>query len=423
MTTTDGAARGFRWILLATAVAGALGYVTQLLAPALLDPAAYVAFSVVWSTIYLCVSAMSGIQQEVTRASHRSSDHEPNTVLRTFTLITGAAVVVVSCILGIALGVRAVPVSAFALSGILAIGLAGYLLTAVLGGVLYGLHLWRHVALLTIVDAALRTAMLVIAFFLQLPVIWLACAVAFPFGLAFLAIWATSRRRVVGGFVLDVPLGGLIRNVLSTVGAAACTGAMISGLPLLIGLTGTRESPAALGAVMLAITLSRAPIVVPILAFQSFLISAVFRGRARASPRRILALLTTALGTILFLAILAFFVGPFLIHMISSGRYSIEAGMMAVIVASAGLVGLMCITGPALVAERKHSVNIAGWATAAVFTVLSLMLPLDLMTRIDIALALPPCLGLVIHLVALLRPVRPARPSVTPRFADSSPLD
>ncbi len=402
MTTAEDTKRGLRWVLFATAVAGGLGYVTQLVAPRMLDDAAYVAFSVLWSTVYLSVSAMSGVQQEVTRATRPSRDHAPSTVLRTFTLVGVGAVLIAACVLGLALGAGSVPIPGLALSGVIAVGLTGYLLTAVLSGVLYGIRLWRDVALVMILDGAFRTAFLLFGFWLHLPVIWLACGIAFPFGLAFLVTWMTARSRVVGAFALDVGFGPLSRNVLSTVIAAACNGAMISGLPLLIGLTGHQESSAELGAVMLAITLSRAPIVVPILALQSFLISAVFRGRAQASPARLLALVGAALGAVLALAALAYGVGPWLLQLISAGRYEINPLTMALIVASAGLVGLMCVTGPALVAEHRHTANVVGWVIAAALTVGGLLLPLPLVDRIEVALIVPPLVGMVVHVGVLL---------------------
>ena len=90
MAASDSAGSGLRAVLIATAIAELSAMPSQLLAPALLtDEAAYVAFSVFWSTLYLGVSAMSGVQQEVTRAAHPAAHEPPNAVLRTFTLAAG----------------------------------------------------------------------------------------------------------------------------------------------------------------------------------------------------------------------------------------------------------------------------------------------------------------------------------------------
>lgn len=395
---------GLRWILLATALAGGLGYVLQLAAPAVLSATDYVAFSVMWSTIYLCVSAMSGVQQEVTRASRRSDDHVPNTVLRRFTIVAGVVVILASVVLGVALSAGAVPVHGAVLAAVLATGLVGYLLTAVLSGVLYGLHLWRAVALVTVLDAVFRALLLGLGFVLQLPATLLLCGIAFPFGLAFLTTWLVVRRRVIGRFALDVGFAPLSRNVVSTVTSAACSGAMISGLPLLLGLTSAHEPAAALGAVILAITLSRAPIVVPILALQSYLISAVFRDRQSVRPRRLFALLGIAVAVMTVLSAIAALVGPPIVSFVSGGRYTIAPLLMAAIVFSAGLVAMMCVTGPALVSARAHTANTVGWVIAAGLTVLCLVLPFDLHTRVAAALIAPAMVGLVVHVASLLRP-------------------
>lgn len=403
MKKTDSAAGGLRWILFATVIAGILGYVIQLLAPVLLErESSYVTFSVLWSAVYLCVSAMSGVQQEVTRAARPSTAHAPNTVLRRFTVAAAIVTLIVGVVLGILLASSVLPGSALALAAALCTALVGYLLVAVLSGVMYGLSLWRAVAMLTILDGVVRAVVLTIAFALQTSSVVIAFGIAFPFGLTAAIIWIAVRRRVVGNFALDVTFPTLARNVTSTVGAAICMGAMISGLPLLIGLTGSAEEPSVIGAVILAITLSRAPIVVPVIALQSFLISAVFRERSGIDRKTVARLLLIAGGAIAVLAVLAAFVGPPIIELVSAGKFRIDAAMMAIIVVSAGLVAMMCISGPALVAARRHVGNLVGWVLAAVLTVICLLLPLELHTRVGIALIFPVVVGFAVHLLALL---------------------
>lgn len=403
MTKTESTAAGLRWILLATVIAGILGYVIQLLAPVLLEQEeSYVTFSVLWSAVYLCVSAMSGVQQEVTRAARPSTTHAPNTVLRTFTIAAAGVIMVVGIVLGFALASSVLPGPAWALAAALCIALAGYLLVAVLSGVMYGLSLWRAVAMLTILDALIRAIALTVAFALQLPSVVIAFGIAFPFGLTAAVVWIAVRRLVVGRFALDVTFPALVRNVMSTVGAAICMGAMISGLPLLIGLTGSSEQASVIGAVILAITLSRAPIVIPVIALQSFLISAVFRARAGIDRKTVARVLLIASGIIAVLAVVAAFIGPPIIVLVSAGKFQIDAIMMAIIVLSAGLVAMMCVTGPALVAARRHTVNLIGWVLAAVLTVACLLLPLELHLKVGIALILPVLAGLTAHLFTLL---------------------
>ncbi|KQZ82071.1 hypothetical protein ASD56_14370 [Microbacterium sp. Root166] len=399
------AGTGLRAILVATVVAGALGYAIQLLAPALLtDDAAYVAFSVYWSTLYLCVAALSGVQQEVTRAARPVVDEPPTPVLRQFTLIAIGVVLAAVAVLALLFGNEILPDSTVALAVCLAIGVVGYLMVAVLSGVLYGLRLWLAVAWLTIVDAGIRAVLVVIALALGLAPEWIALAVSVPFGLAFLAVWLRTRPTVVGAFRLDVRLRRLIAHTLGTVVAAASMGAMLSGLPMFLGLTAHRSETAVLAGLILAVTLTRAPIVVPLLALQSYFIS-IFREGGRGMLRRILLALATAAGGVLLLSVAAWFIGPFVIGLVSSGRFEISSAMMAVITASAGLVALMCITGPALVSQSRHVPYAAGWLVAALLTVGFLLLPLPMEARLTAALLVPPAIGLVTHLIELVRTV------------------
>lgn len=408
MAPSEGKFTALRWILLATAVAGALGYLIQVAAPRLLADSAYVAFSVIWSTVYLGVAAMSGVQQEVSRGSRRSTDHAPNTVLRTFTLCAAGAVILAVLVLSVWLSLTTLPMPLLGLASVLTVAFIGYLVNAVLSGVLYGLQLWRGVALITILDAVLRTVFLALAFVLAADPVWLGFGIAFPFGLSFGLAWIVLRRRVVGRFTLDVDIRSLSRNVLSTVGAAACSGVMISGLPLLLGVTSATVPASVLGSLIMAINLTRAPIVVPVMALQSYLISAVFRDRGRIRATRLFGILGAALGVMTVLSSVAFLIGPWLITTISSGAFEIEPILIAVVVFSAGLVALMCITGPALVATGRHSANVVGWAVAAALTAVCLLMPLPFDARSMLALTLPAVVGLVIHSIALLRPASTA---------------
>ncbi|MGC5222266.1 hypothetical protein ACPW96_06645 [Micromonospora sp. DT81.3] len=414
MAASDSTASGLRAVLIATAIVGALGYAIQLLAPALLaDESVYVAFSVFWSTLYLGVSAMSGVQQEVTRAAHPAAHEPPNAVLRTFTLAAAGVVVVASAVVALVFGGRILPGSAVVTGVVLAVGLVGYLVVAVLSGVLYGLRLWGAIAWLMILDAAIRAVLLTVGFALQLPIGWLALLIAVPFVLAFGIVWLVIRRRVVGAFRLDVPLGRFAAHAWGTVGAAAASGVLITGLPMLIGITAAGSPPETLGALLLTITLTRAPIVVPIIALQSFLISAVFRG-GRVRTARLIQILAALLAVVAVLAVAAAFIGPPIVSWVSAGRFEIAGWMVSVVVLSAGLVAAMSVTSPALISARRHTANLVGWLVAALLTIGALLLPVDASTGIAVALTVPAFVGLVIQAIALTRhPAKAGDPSAT----------
>jgi O-antigen/teichoic acid export membrane protein len=142
--------------------------------------------------------------------------------------------------------------------------------------------------------------------------------------------------------------------------------------------------------------------VIPVIALQSFLITGVFRdGRIRQSA--IAKLVAVGTGALVILAAAGWVLGPFLVSLISGGRFSIEGWLIAVIVISAGLTAAMCTTGPALIAMRRHTANVVGWLTAAALTIIALLLPLEENARITVALIVPVVIGLIIHALALGR--------------------
>lgn len=397
-------ATGLRSILIATAVAGLLGYAIQLLAPALLpDGTAYVTFSMYWSTLYLCVAALSGLQQEVTRAARPAAGTvTQQATLRSFSLIVIAVVVAAVTIVALVAGPVVFRGHTAALAVALGTGLVGYVLVAVVGGVLYGLHLWNAVAVMTIIDVGVRAVLVVVAFLAGWSAEWVAFAVSLPFGMAVLLVWLRMRRRIVGAFRLDVRLGRLLANAAGTVTAAAAMGLMMNGMPLLLGIAAGGTDEVVLAGLILTITLTRAPLVVPLLALQSFLIS-VFREAGRAVMKRLLAALGIAALAVTLLAAAAWAVGPWVIGVVSRGQYDVSPAMMATITVSAGLVGMMCVTGPALVGRNRHVPYTAGWMGAALLTIVALMLPLAFESRLVVALLVPPAIGLCVHVVAIWR--------------------
>lgn len=402
--TADSARAGLRSILLATVIAGIFGYAIQLLAPAFLaEDSAYVTFTVYWSTLYLCVATLSGIQQEITRAAAPVVDQPPSPVLRQFTLISIAVTLVVVVVLALLFGHLILPSSTLALAVALGIGVVGYLLVAVLSGVLYGLRMWTAVAGITILDAGFRALLVLTALAAGLGEEWITLAASVPFGLAFIVMWLRMRSRVVGRFRLDVPLRRLLAHTAGTVVAAASMGIIMNGLPMLLRLTSADAQPSVLAGIILAISITRAPIVLPLLALQSFFIS-VFRGQGAAITRRIFLYLGVGVVVIAVLAGVAWLIGPWAIGWLSAGRFEIEPAIMAAITTSAGLVALLCVTGPALLGERRHTPYVAGWVVTALLTIGALLLPIDLISRLSLALLVPPAVGLLVHLGALLRP-------------------
>lgn len=402
------AASGFTLILVATAIVGVAGYVITWLVPRTIGVGPYAVFAVFWSFTFLIAAALSGIQQEVTRATRpRTASLSASAVstgaipVRTnaaglFALV--AFFVVLALMLGTApLWVQAVfPTGGWALVLPLAVGAACYVPLAVLAGSLYGVQNWKAVFGIMLIEGVLRLILIGVVLLMGSSSVALAWAVAIPFPVAVVSIWVYARKSVIAQAVLDVTLPGLVWNITRTIVAAASMGMLVSGFPLVLSLSSPNVPAAELGLVILAATLTRAPLIVVGMALQSYLI-VFFRSRQQQFWRSLLLLegFVLVLGGVL--SLLGYLLGPPVFAFLFP-ESTVPAGWaIAVFVASSAVVGALCISAPAVLSRNAHGVFTAGWVTAAVVTILCLVLPLDFITRTVLALLVGPAAGIVVH--------------------------
>lgn len=384
-------------ILLATVIAGGCGYLVTAIVVASRPAADYVDFGVFWSALYLVIAALSGLQQEVTRGTHR---RQMTRRASSPAFVFGAVTSLVTA--GLIIGTAALwngPVfgdTGWTYVFPLAVGAASYVVVAVLCGTMYGLELWRSISLMISLDGILRLVGVLVLLALAPDNRMLAWAVVLPFPLTPLLLWLFVRRGIAGRSELDVGYRELVRNALGTVAAAAALGILVSGFPLVLSALSPDASRVELGASLAAINLIRAPLVIVVLSLQSY-----FVVRFRTEPTRANALfvrLTVAIGAVtIVVAALAWIIGPPLLALL--GRdYSLSGPFLAGLVATSGVLAVLCVSGTLTLARSQHGVFTAGWIFAAVATVLALLIPGDLAPRMLVALAIGPTLGILVHL-------------------------
>jgi hypothetical protein len=201
---------------------------------------------------------------------------------------------------------------------------------------------------------------------------------------------------VPGRARIDVPLRRLVGNSSKTIVGATATAVLVSGLPLFIGASAVGEPDALVGALIFNITITRAPLVIPFLALQSYLI--VHFREARASAGRELArILMGVLALTAIASVVAGLFAPAVIEALFGPGYALSGWTVAALVASAGLTGALCVTGPATIARSGHTAFVTGWVIAAVTLIATLFAPFDLTSRTIVALTLAPLLGLSVH--------------------------
>lgn len=391
--------RGLFYVLAATVVAGGIGYVIQAVVPAFVDAQEYVAFSVFWSVVYLVVSGLSGIQQEVTRSS-RIGTGGGTASLGRFALACAVASAIAVAGTSVIWAPLAFSEDIVSLVAAVALAAVGYSFVAALSGALYGLHHWPGVAGMTVIDAIVRLVAVLASLLVGARLATLGWAVALPFAVAALVVWLWTGRSIRRGLDMDTDLRGLFGNSARTVGAAIATGVMISGLPFILGLTARDAAPGLLASLILVITLTRAPLVIPLVALQSYLV-VTFRDAAARVGRRV-ALLSGGMLTItVVLSALAIVIGPWVIALLYGDRYELPPLAYAAIVASAGLTGVLCITGPAVLAIGRHTLYLLGWAVASLVTIGCLLLPAPELPRVLAALLAGPVAGIAVHALGL----------------------
>ena len=392
---------GLPVLLGATAIAGVTSYLVTWLVPRAIGFAEYASFAAFWAALYLIVGALYGLQQEVTRATgavdgagvDRRTNRARNAGLAA-SLITFAVILATAPLWADAV----FPGRGMLLVFPLAAGTASYAIVAVLAGTLFGLSRWREAAALVLADALLRLAAVGVALLFTHDVVVLAWAVAAPFLLAIVLLWPFIRSHVVGRAQLDVGYRQLAWNVARTITAAASTGVMVSGFPLIFTLATSGEQAALVGMVVLTVTLVRAPLIVVTMSLQGWLLVQFRDAHVAGRLARILGVL--GIGGVL-LGIAGYLLGPTIFAWLYPGEPVPGAWFIAVLVASSAVVAALCVTGAAVLARSRHHIFTAGWVTGALVTIVTVFLPLPLEARASVSLLAGPLAGLAVHLGGL----------------------
>ena len=406
----DPAPRGIRrlgsvaTVLAATVVAGALGYVIQALVGIGLAPADYTRFGIFWGAVYLVVGGIAGIQQEVARATHRAEPGVAPTspaVLTRFALVAAIVLAAVVGALALFLGRSIFGDDAIASSLALLAGSVAYVGLATVLGVLYGWKRWPALALVIMIDPGIRLIAVLIALPTGSPVSldW-AVVLPMPLTLLIAAVLVLATRRQPTH--VDVGVGRLLANAGRTVAGATATAVLVSALPLFIGASSPPSEADAVGALVFNITLTRAPLVIPVMALQSLLI-VYFRDRS-AHVWAALVRVTVSIAAVSVIAsAAAFFLAGPIVGTLFGRAYALDPALSAIIVVTAGLTALLCATGPLVISQNGHTAYLVGWVLAAAVVIVTLFTPLPLEARVISALTLGPLSGLAVHLWYLAR--------------------
>ena len=387
---------------LATIFAAASGFVVMWIASWALDAEhGYNSFLAYWGLFFACTGLIDGITQETTRAVAASRETQVRGSANPWKLgaAIGAALAAVVLLVGFFTMGRIVPTHPGTATGLLAFGLLSYAFQAVLSGILSGSGLWNRYAALVALDSGVRLVLAV--------VVW-----ALGGGLVeFLAItvigalsWAVVLALAPVRVQLDVDRGAFVRRVGSAMVASGASAALITGFPTAASAAfPAATAGAAVAAINNAVMLTRAPVLVPLQRFQSALVVR-FVERRGAVYKALAAPVGAIMGVGLIGFAAAWLIGPWILRVAYKPELFVDGLTLGLLTFASAFMGMLMITGVAVLALERHAFYVAGWlaATATAFAVLFLA-PWGVATTVVVALFAGPIVGALVHLAGLVR--------------------
>lgn len=384
---------------LAGFLSAGVSYVVLVVAARVLSPEQNALFLAYWALLFGVYGVLTGLNAESARAGHNAES------------IQGTRPRVV----GVALGFGAVLCGAFGLSSLLwngAVLSPGYAWLSVvvaaagatfsghlsLTGVFAGQGRWRLLILATVFESLLRLVFVLLVLGVARSLAGLAVASALS-AAAWLGLLVLPVARQSLKARADVSGTRLVANFGHASVASAASAALVVGFPVLVRLTSGREEFLGSAGLLLAVSLTRAPLMVPLGAYQGVAIN--YMMNHRGGPRALLRIVALVVAVSSVAAVAAAIVGPSLFELVLGGRYTVKGSTLAGLTLGAGALCLVTLTGVSALTVGRHRVYSFGWLVATIAALVILSTPIPLYTRTVWALLLGPLFGASVHLLGV----------------------
>jgi hypothetical protein len=382
-------------VLGAALVSGVSGYVALILAARTLSPADNAHFLVFWGVVFSMYGVLIGVTTEITRAVSSARDPEAATTPLMPVAIGFALFLVAVVGLSGALWAPQVFGSQWpALLGATVVGTTLFSVHVAIAGVASGRGAWSGYSLLVAGETATRLLLFAVVVVLAAGVAGFAFASAVASGFWLAATLSSRRYRHLWTQRVEGDVRGLVQRLVASCGAAGVSALLLVGYPVLLRVTTPDDVFAGAAPIVLAVSLCRAPLLVPLGAYQNVVVTRVVVHGVRA-----LVPVLIGLGGLTVVGALASWpVGPWALRIVNPD-YHVDGPVFAGLVLGAGLVAVLTVTGAAAVALDHHTVYLAGWIAATLTTVAALLVPGDLEARVVFSLLVGPAVGVAVHLV------------------------
>lgn len=370
-------------------------------------------FLLFWSLLFALYGVVVGIQQEATRAVGTARrDGRMGTPIAPMGALVGIIVGGLTFLTSPLWAPMQVPLSGMGGVLLLSVGVALYTMHMTLYGAAAGQESWYLFASLSGFDAIWRIVAICVVGLTSASLLGLEAATVSPVLLWVLMVLLIPEARRVFSSRADVPASRLLYNYTLSMGSSAANAVLMMGLPLLLNASidqNDSSQQVVLAVLILAISITRSPIMIPLQAFQGVAVSAFLKQRnhpLRAFSKPAAALLGVgALG-----AAAAYVLGPWLFRLLYPSKpleaeaYTqvVTSSMLALLVFASAFLALLVLSGSLVIALNMHRSYVAGWVLAALVACVVAVSPLPLLTRTLLALYAGPVLGLVVHLVAMV---------------------
>ena len=392
--------RGASGVGVAAVVAAAASYGVLVVVARTVGVAENSTFLVFWSLLFLLFGALLGVYTETTRAVRAAS-------LGGDAGAGGARVLWSALLVGLVAGAVLVASAwawaphllgddALALTAVLAAAVLLFTGHSALGGALSGRHEWGLYAGLVSGEALVRLAAVGAVAALGGRLLGLETAVVAGSLVWLVLLVVSPRSRTAARARADVPLRRLLGNTGHAILAAAASAALVVGFPVLLRATSDAGEWTTAAPLVLAISLTRAPLLIPLTAYQGVAVTYFLVNRRRGfAPALRLAGGITLVGVAG--SVLAAFVGPFLLALLFGPAYRLAGGTLAGLTIAATVLALLTLSGSAVLALGLHAQYSRGWLLATAVAVALLLLPLSLSDRAVVSLVVGPVAGLLYH--------------------------